>query len=86
MCRPGGRFVLLGWGQFIFCLMTVIAQLLFVRVMGDLAALVWGFACALCLQTACLSIRQLTDMTPGLGTGYRSTRHSAGRAEVSAFS
>ena len=49
------RFLWMGFGQFVFCLMSVVAQLSFVRVMDQLSALIWGFVVALAAQTACLS-------------------------------
>lgn len=49
------RFLSMGVGQFVFCLMSIVAQLSFVRVMDQLSALIWGFVLALIAQTACLS-------------------------------
>ncbi len=49
------RFLWMGFGQFVFCLVSVVAQLSFVRVMDQLSALIWGFVLALVAQTACLS-------------------------------
>ena len=54
-CIRANRFFLMGLGLFIFALMTVVAQLAFVRVMGQLPALVWGYVCALGFQSACLA-------------------------------
>jgi O-antigen/teichoic acid export membrane protein len=54
-CIRGRRFLSLGLGQFIFCLMTIVAQLSFARVMDQLPALIWGYVTALTVQTACLS-------------------------------
>jgi O-antigen/teichoic acid export membrane protein len=54
-CVRGRQFLAMGLGQFIFCLITVVAQLAFARVMSQLAALVWGYVAALLAQTACLS-------------------------------
>jgi O-antigen/teichoic acid export membrane protein len=54
-CIREGRFLLIGWGQFLFCVATVAAQLSLARVSQQLHALIWGFACALGLQTACLA-------------------------------
>ena len=54
-CIRANRFFLMGLGLFIFSLMTVVAQLAFVRVMGQLPALVWGYVCALGFQSACLA-------------------------------
>ena len=50
-----GRFLLMGWAQFILCLVTVGAQLWFATFMTQLAALVWGYVCALSLQVVCLA-------------------------------
>jgi O-antigen/teichoic acid export membrane protein len=59
-CVRRGRFLLLGWAQFVLSLMTVVAQLSLVRMMMEpLAALVWGFVCALALQALCVSFGQV---------------------------
>ena len=44
----------MGVGQFIFCLITIVAQLGFARVASPLPALIWGYVVALIAQTACL--------------------------------
>jgi O-antigen/teichoic acid export membrane protein len=54
-CIRRGRFLLMGWAQFLFCLVTVIAQLLLATVMRQLPALIWGHVCALGAQTLCLA-------------------------------
>jgi hypothetical protein len=54
-CIRSGRFLSMGCGQFVFCLVTVIAQLTFARIIGQLPALIWGYVCALGFQTACLA-------------------------------
>src|SRR5437660_4572208 len=54
-CVRSGRFFLMGLGQFVFCLVSVVAQLSFVGVLGQLPALIWGYVCALGFQTACLA-------------------------------
>lgn len=54
-CVRSSRFLLMGCAQFVFCLVTVIAQLSLVRVLGQLPALIWGYVCALGFQTACLA-------------------------------
>jgi O-antigen/teichoic acid export membrane protein len=54
-CIRGRRFLSMGFGQFILCLMTVVAQLSFARMMAQLPALIWGYVAALTVQTACLS-------------------------------
>ena len=54
-CVRRRRFLSMGCGQFLFCLVSVLAQLSFVRVMDQLPALIWGFVLALIAQTACLS-------------------------------
>src|SRR5207302_1654398 len=41
-CIRSGRFLLMGWAQFLFCLVTVIAQLSLVTVVRPLPALIWG--------------------------------------------
>lgn len=53
-CVRDGRFLLIGWAQFAFCLATVVAQLSFARSMQQLPALIWGYVCALGFQTSCL--------------------------------
>jgi O-antigen/teichoic acid export membrane protein len=54
-CIRGNRFLLMGFGLFIFALTTVIAQLSLVRVMSQLPALIWGYVSALGIQSACLA-------------------------------
>lgn len=54
-CIRGRRFLSMGLGQFIFCLVAVVTQLLFVRWMNQLTALIWGYVTALSVQTACIS-------------------------------
>jgi O-antigen/teichoic acid export membrane protein len=53
-CVRAGRFLLIGWGQFVFCLVTVLAQLSLVSVLGQFPALVWGYVGALGCQAVCL--------------------------------
>jgi hypothetical protein len=53
-CIRGARFLSMGFGLFLFCLVTVVAQLSLAHVMSQLAALVWGYVCALGFQTAWL--------------------------------
>ena len=55
-CVRGSRFIAIGAGQFVFCLITVAAQLAFVRVMGQRPALIWGYVCALGCQTGILAL------------------------------
>ena len=43
LVRPQQPVFIDGLGQFVFCLVTVIAQLSFVRVMAQLPALIWGY-------------------------------------------
>ncbi len=50
------RFITIGMGQFVFCLMTVAAQLGFARLMDQRPALVWGYVCALAFQAAVLAL------------------------------
>jgi O-antigen/teichoic acid export membrane protein len=66
-CVRSSRFLLMGFGQFLFCLVTVIAQLSFARLMGQLPALIWGFVCALGFQTACLATLTLHLKRPVAG-------------------
>jgi O-antigen/teichoic acid export membrane protein len=54
-CIRGSHFFLMGLGLFIFSLVTVVAQLSLVGVMGQLPALIWGYVCALGFQCACLA-------------------------------
>ncbi len=54
-CVRGSRFVTIGVAQFVFCLVTVAAQLTFVKLMGQRPALIWGYVCALAVQTAVLA-------------------------------
>ncbi len=55
-CVRDARFVSIGIGQFTFALMTVVTQLLLVRVMPQLPALVWGYVGALVAQSLCLAL------------------------------
>lgn len=55
-CVRSGRFLLMGVGQFLFCLVTVVAQLSLVLAIDQRVALVWGYVCALGTQTACLAV------------------------------
>jgi O-antigen/teichoic acid export membrane protein len=54
-CVRGSRFLLMGCGQFVFCLVTVVAQLSFAHIIGQLPALIWGYVCALGFQAGCLA-------------------------------
>jgi O-antigen/teichoic acid export membrane protein len=54
-CIRSGRFLSIGFAQFVFCLVSVTAQLSFARSWAQLPALIWGYVCALCFQTAVLS-------------------------------
>lgn len=65
-CVRSGRFLLMGVGQFVFCLVTLIAQLALFRILDQLAALVWGYVCALLFQTATLATLVLRLQRPGL--------------------
>jgi O-antigen/teichoic acid export membrane protein len=51
----GSRFVAIGAGQFIFCLITVVAQLALVKLMGQRPALIWGYVGALGSQAGVLA-------------------------------
>jgi lipopolysaccharide exporter len=55
-CVRGRRFITIGSGQFVFCLMTVATQLTFVKLMGQRPALIWGYVCALGCQTSVLAL------------------------------
>ncbi len=71
-CIRRGRFILMGVGQFLFCLVTVVAQFSFVRMAGQFPALVWGYVCALALQTACLGLAlRANDLGSGLAASFR---------------
>lgn len=54
-CIRSTRFFLMGLALFIFSLMTVIAQLSLVRLTAQLPALIWGYVCALGVQTLWLA-------------------------------
>ncbi len=54
-CVRGNHFLLMGWGQLVFCLMTIIAQFSFASIMPHRPALIWGYVCALGFQCACLA-------------------------------
>jgi len=64
-CIRDSRFFLLGLGLFMLSLVTVLAQLSFARVMGQLPALIWGYVCALGFQTACLAMPTWRHFRPG---------------------
>jgi O-antigen/teichoic acid export membrane protein len=71
-CIRRGRFILMGAGQFLFCLVTVVAQFSFVRMTGQFPALVWGYVCALAVQTACLGMAlRAKDFGSGLAASSR---------------
>jgi lipopolysaccharide exporter len=55
-CVRGRRFITIGSGQFVFCLMTVVTQLTFVKLMDQRPALIWGYVCALGFQTIVLAL------------------------------
>lgn len=63
-CIRGHRFLLMGWGQLIFCAVTVVAQLSFAGIMHHNTALVWGYVCALAFQTAWLAAPALSTKPP----------------------
>jgi stage V sporulation protein B len=63
-CIRGNRFFLMGWGQFLFCLVTIIAQLSFARITDHSPALIWGYVCALAFQTAWLAAPTLRTKLP----------------------
>lgn len=68
-CVRSSRFFLMGLGQFVFSLVTVVAQLSFARVMDQLPALIWGYVCALGFQTASLATPVLRRDRPGWARG-----------------
>jgi O-antigen/teichoic acid export membrane protein len=55
-CVRRGRFLRIGWAQFVLCVVTVLAQLSFAHLMNARPALIWGFVCAVLAQTLCLSV------------------------------
>lgn len=63
-CVRGSRFIAIGAGQFVFCLITVAAQLALVRMVGQRPALIWGYVGALACQTGVLAF-----MNPGRSVG-----------------
>lgn len=54
-CVRSRRFLSMGFGQFMFCLTSVVAQLSLARLVDQLHALIWGFVAALAVQTACIA-------------------------------
>ncbi len=54
-CVRGNRFLRIGLGQFALALVTVLVQLALARFMAQLPALVWGYVCALLVQSVCLA-------------------------------
>jgi O-antigen/teichoic acid export membrane protein len=75
-CVRQARFLQIGIGQFGLSLVTVVAQLLLVRVAGPLSALVWGYVMALGVQSACLATPRLTRVWLG-GMSWRAIRIAA---------
>jgi O-antigen/teichoic acid export membrane protein len=63
-CVRSNRFLAMGWGQLIFCLVSVIAQLSFAGFMQPGPALIWGYVCALGFQTAWLAAPILATKRP----------------------
>jgi lipopolysaccharide exporter len=80
-CVRSSRFFLMGFGQFLFCLVTVAAQLSFVKVMDQQPALIWGYVCALGFQAACLAAPAMRTNRSGwtLGISLRGVRIAACR-------
>jgi O-antigen/teichoic acid export membrane protein len=72
-CIRGSRFLLMGCAQFLFSLVTVIAQLSLAHVLDQLPALIWGHVCALGFQTGCLAGVTLRFRFPrrGLANSWR---------------
>jgi O-antigen/teichoic acid export membrane protein len=54
-CIRRSRFLAMGWAQFLFSLITVLAQLSLVRLIPQLPALIWGYVGALLGQLLCLA-------------------------------
>jgi len=65
-CVRRGRFLLMGFGAFALALVTVAAQLSLVRAWDQRTALVWGYVCALGVQTACLASPEVLSGRRGL--------------------
>jgi O-antigen/teichoic acid export membrane protein len=63
-CVRDNRFLTMGWGQLIFCLVTIIAQLSFAEIMHHGPALIWGYVCALGCQTTWLAAPILAARRP----------------------
>ncbi len=63
-CIRSGHFLSIGFGLFVLCLVTVIAQLTLGHVLSQLSALIWGYVCALGFQTACLAAADWQDHHP----------------------
>jgi O-antigen/teichoic acid export membrane protein len=63
-CVRGSRFLLMGWGQLIFCIVTIVAQLSFAGIMHHGAALIWGYVCAQAFQAAWLAAPTLGRKLP----------------------
>ena len=63
-CIRSGHFLSIGFGLFVLCLVTVIAQLTLGHVLSQLSALIWGYVCALGFQTACLAAADWQDRHP----------------------
>ena len=78
-CIRSSRFLSMGIAQFVFSLMTVVAQLSFVRLMGQVPALIWGYICALLFQIACLAAPLVYRGQPHRchGVSWRSMRIAA---------
>jgi len=78
-CVRRRRFLSMGCAQFMFCLVSVLAQLSLVRVMDQLSALIWGFVLALTAQTACLSssVRHFRGEASTAGRMLRGMRFAA---------
>jgi O-antigen/teichoic acid export membrane protein len=70
-CIRDGRFLLMGWGQFVFCLVTLVAQFSLARITAQFPALVWGYVCALAFQVGCLA-----TFAPHPTAGLRAARPS----------
>ncbi|MGA8709327.1 MAG: oligosaccharide flippase family protein [Steroidobacteraceae bacterium] len=77
----GGRFITIGAAQFVFCLITVVAQLALVALIGQRPALIWGYVCALGFQAAILALPVWRGAPRGARTlpGWAQIRFAARR-------
>jgi O-antigen/teichoic acid export membrane protein len=76
-CVRDRRFMQIGVGQFGLSLVTVVAQLLLVRLIGQSPALVWGYVVALAVQTLCLLRPDVAGVVWPRGGSWRALRIAA---------